>query len=105
MEAGSCYLEMNDLERARNTLLKAVQADPGSADANYNLAVVYDKEENSKMAEKYLRQAVALNNVHLAFNALAIILSDSDDAGKQEEALHMYVLYLVTVHSCSNTLI
>ena len=99
MEAGNCYLEMRDLERARNTLLEAVQADPDSADANYNVAVVYDKEDNSKMTEKYLRQAVALNNVHsLAVNTLAIILSDSDDAGKQEEALLMYVLYLVTVH-------
>ena len=90
MEAGNCYLQLEDFERSRNAFLSAFQTDPDSADTNYNLAVSYGKEGDLEMAEKYIHRTLTINRNHYAaVNSLASILSDSEDNKRQEEAFRL----------------
>ena len=89
MEAGNCYLQLNNLERAKIAFLSAHKVAPESVDTNYNLAVVYGQEEDFEMAEKYLRQALKISLNHIsAVTGLANILGESEDSRRQEEAFN-----------------
>ena len=88
MEAGNCYLQIDDLERAKEAFLSAFETNPQSVGTNYNLAVIYGKMEDFKQSETYLRRALAIKPDDIsAVTSLASILSDSEDSRRQNEAL------------------
>ena len=89
MEAGNCFLKLGKIEEARENFKLAVK-EVDSPNANYNLAVVYDKAGEVKLAEHHLRRALELENEYPpAFKALAMILSKSDSKEKNKDAFHM----------------
>ena len=89
MEAGNCFLRLGKLEEALENFMLAVKEED-SPNTNYNLAVVYDKAGEVKLAENHLRRALKLQNEYPpAFKALALILSKSDNKENIEEALYM----------------
>ena len=89
MEAGNCYVILDNFERAKSSFLAAYAVDPQSVDTNHNLAVVYGKDEDFVLAEKYLRQALAIKGDHLAsITALASILSEAGTE-RHEEAFEL----------------
>ena len=90
MEAGACYLKMEDLRRAKEAFLLAVKVQPHSPDTHYNLAVVYSERREYEQAISHLRQTLVLDSSHYsALTALATLLSDSDDRKIQEEAMNL----------------
>ena len=81
---------MDDFKRAKKSFLLAYETHPESVDTNYNLAVMYGKGEEFEQAEKYLRRTLEMNPHHFsALNGLASILSDSEEAARQEEAFKL----------------
>lgn len=80
MEAGNCYIQMDDFERAKTSFLSAHEVNPTSVDTNHNLGVVYGKGEEFELAEKYFRQALRIKRDHVSsITALASILSNFED--------------------------
>ena len=92
MEAGNCFIEIDDLENAKTAFVSAFESDPQSIDTNYNLAVIYGKMEDFKQSEAYLRRALAIKRDYIsAITSLASILSNSNDSRRQDEALSLWV--------------
>lgn len=88
MVNGECYLQMKDRNSAMNEFQSALDTDPDSVDTNYNLAIVYGQVKEMALAEKYLRRALEIKEDHVsAVASLAVILSNSNDTARQEEAL------------------
>lgn len=54
------YIEQNELEIARDKLVKALALDPKSADAHSTMAVLYERIGRSERAEEHFRRAVEL---------------------------------------------
>jgi tetratricopeptide (TPR) repeat protein len=54
---GILYYEMNDTSKAKDFLLKCLNSYKELPDANYYLALVYKKENNHEMKNKYLQIA------------------------------------------------
>ena len=90
LEAGDCYLQMDNYAGARSSFLLAHETDPQSVDTNYNLAVLYGKGEEFELAEVYLRRTLELDPNHVSATVgLASILSDSEESSRHEEAFKL----------------
>lgn len=59
-DLGLAYLKRNDLARAREPLMKALELDPQSPRAHHYAAEFYNRLEDPAMAEHHYREAVAL---------------------------------------------
>jgi type IV pilus assembly protein PilF len=56
---GKGYLVQGDSQRAKEPLLKALELDPASADANEALGMVFQIEMDTDLAESYYRKAIS----------------------------------------------
>jgi Tfp pilus assembly protein PilF len=60
------YLASNDLNKAHAKFVEAWKQEPANADTLYNLASTYHRQGQPLEAEQYYRQALQLNQDHLA---------------------------------------
>ena len=69
-------MQMDDYERAKNSFISAHEVDPHSVDSNHNLGVVYGREEEFEIAERFFRRALEIKADHISsITALASILT------------------------------
>lgn len=61
LEAGIEALKLRDPERARRHISRALELDPGSAEANNAMALLYRYEGDDKREEEYFRKAIREN--------------------------------------------
>lgn len=79
------YLESDDPSRAREPLERALEIEPGSADALGLFAVYYQREEEPELAEQYYRRALRADGRHARnLNNYAALLYGQ---GRYREAL------------------
>jgi len=79
------YLDSDDPSRARVPLERALEIDPGSADALGLFAVFYQRDEEMELAEQYYRRALRADANHPAnLNNYAALLYAQ---GRYKEAL------------------
>ncbi|WP_231622392.1 rhomboid family intramembrane serine protease [Halobacillus karajensis] len=68
------YLQTGDIEAARKDLLRVIELSPDTAEAHYNLALIYRQEGEDEKAVEYAEQAKNIN-------------PDQEDFGKLYEEL------------------
>ncbi len=89
LQAGMTALKMQDPERARRHISRALEISPSSAEANNAMALLYDYEHDEVREEKYFKRAVRGDgNVSQARNNYAAYLYRKQrykDAAKQLE--------------------
>lgn len=56
VELGIAYLRQGDTLRAKENMLKALEFDPKSAEAHASLALVFQQEQESALAEDHFRK-------------------------------------------------
>ena len=61
VKLGRGYMEQGQFEVAHQKLETALQLDPNSVDGNTLMAVLYERIDRAKLAEKYYRRAVELD--------------------------------------------
>lgn len=62
VQLGTAYIQQGALERAKAPLQRALAIDSSSADANAALAMVFQKEQESAVAERYYQRALSESN-------------------------------------------
>ena len=60
-QAGRAYHALGDVQRAAAALEKAVGADPGSAEAHFRLALLYDEVDNSPKVLEHAQKAIRID--------------------------------------------
>ncbi|WP_160082265.1 type IV pilus biogenesis/stability protein PilW [Pseudomonas sp. 8AS] len=62
IQLGLGYLQQGATEKAKAPLKSALELDPASAEAHVALAVVFQREMESKLAEEHYRKAISLSS-------------------------------------------
>jgi len=83
---GACYLQLNNFDKARESLESAITLDPNYADAFHNLARLDEAEHDLDAAERNYKRAHALapSNADTAFS-LANVLKAKGDLDESEK--------------------
>jgi tetratricopeptide (TPR) repeat protein len=82
---GVIYWHQGDATRAAQSLLAAIDRDPGYAEAHYTLGSVLKSQRNWKGAAAALRRAIALRPDSASHYTLAqVLVSEGDQAGSRQ---------------------
>jgi len=90
VELGIAYLRQGDTLRAKENVLKALEFDPKSAEAHASLALVFQQEQESALAEDHFRKAISFDSKYSAarnnFGAFLFAEGRAVEAVQQLEA-------------------
>ncbi|TWH76690.1 type IV pilus assembly protein PilF [Azomonas agilis] len=84
VKLGLAYLQQGSTSRAKLPLSKALELDPNSAETHAALALVFQTELETKLADQHYRQAISANPTARILNNYGSFLYDQ---GRYEEAL------------------
>ncbi|MBQ8496596.1 MAG: tetratricopeptide repeat protein [Clostridia bacterium] len=102
--AGSCYQNLEDYDRAIDTYLFAIKIEPDNAYPYNNLAQLYNRKAEYEKALFYAETAIEKKeNFRQAYSAKAVASAMLGDYEEFEDAARKYVLYggdrnALTVH-------
>jgi len=84
------YLRQGDTLRAKENMLKALEFDPKSAEAHASLALVFQQEQETALAEDHFRKAISIDGKYSAarnnFGAFLFAEGRAVEAVQQLEA-------------------
>lgn len=87
IQLGIGYLQQGEAARAKAPLSKALELDPGSADANAALALVFQTEMENNLADEHYRKALSGRNDARILNNYGSFLFEQK---RYEEALERF---------------